>query len=124
MTEGLKWPRRLYKSRRWERRAKQYRRAHPLCERCLAAGRVTIAVLCHHLREHYPGASELEFFFGPIQSLCHSCHLESHDRPPARGYARDIGIDGWPIDPAHPQSIASKQQEQRANDQRRNPDDE
>jgi 5-methylcytosine-specific restriction protein A len=74
----------LYNSRRWQRRAKLQLREYPLC-----------SVTPHH------GDHQL-FYFGDLQSLCQHCHSSRKKQQETYGYQRDVGADGWPIDPNHP----------------------
>lgn len=59
----------------WQKIRDRYIGQHPLCERCMAEGRYTPAVLVHHktpLSEG--GTSEDE----NLMSLCYSCHEKIH----------------------------------------------
>jgi len=96
------WPDRLYKTRKWEKRREQQRREHPLCQLCEAEGKITIMRYAHHIHEHRPGAEEWEFWLGPLMSLCADHHLIVHGRAPTLPFRRDIGPDGFPLDPRHP----------------------
>jgi hypothetical protein len=105
------WPPRLYASTRWRKRSLLHRKRFPLCAACGREGRVQEAHLAHHLREHQPGDPETEFWFGALESSCFSHHLRAHGRPPPLGYRRDIGPDGYPLDPGNPFWVASDRQE-------------
>ena len=43
-------------------------------------------------------------FFDPanLQTLCKGCHDRVKQGVEKRGFDREIGLDGWPVDPAHP----------------------
>jgi hypothetical protein len=92
----------LYGTERWRRRARLQLRHFPMCAACERAGRVREANLAHHLEPHRDGDSELRFWYGPLESLCFDCHKRHHGWPAARGFATNIGADGFPTDPMHP----------------------
>jgi hypothetical protein len=104
------WPQRdpttWYGSAIWTKRRAHQLWTEPLCAECLAAGKVTVAVVADHHPPH--GNDWWSFRFGPLRSLC----LEHHDHSARflqrRGYRRDIGPDGWPVDPAHPVYVLQK----------------
>lgn len=83
----------LYDLRRWRRRSQLQRKRQPLCERCEAEGRLTIATLAHHVVPH--NRNMYDFHCGALQSLCHNCHLIVHGRAPKNDTF--IGLDGWPV---------------------------
>ena len=90
----------LYNTRRWQRRARLQLIEFPLCAMCLAREVVTPAVLADHITPHQ-GDHQL-FYFGELQSLCQHCHSSRKKQQETYGYQRDVGVDGWPIDPNHP----------------------
>lgn len=51
-----------------------------------------------------PGADPARFFdLANTQSLCHwPCHAKRKQEIERRGYDTAVGVDGFPIDPAHP----------------------
>ena len=63
----------------WEAARRWYLAGHPLCERCESAGRVTPAVLVHHIVpvEQSPA---LRLAVENLQALCRDCHEELHGR--------------------------------------------
>lgn len=93
-------PRDWYSLNRWRIRAKAQLREHPLCVRCLEAGRVTRAAICDHIVPHKGDWNQ--FWLGALQSLCRSCHESGKKYEEQRGFRSDIGPDGWPLDPKHP----------------------
>lgn len=103
--EWHKW----YKTKRWlNRRALQLQK-QPLCEICLASGFVIPATVVHH--KIPPRGDEQAFFFGELQSLCAPHHDSSAQQLENRGYIRDIGVDGYPVDTAnHPFYAADRKQ--------------
>jgi 5-methylcytosine-specific restriction enzyme A len=75
----------LYRSRDWQVVRARQLQEHPLCEDCLAEGRVTPAVMVHHEKPvtDYP---ELALVESNLRSLCDSCHNKKHpDKGGARG---------------------------------------
>jgi hypothetical protein len=91
---------RWYDLHRWTMRSKQQIHDHPLCAKCLERGRVTAAEVADHIIPHKDDY-EL-FWFGSLQSLCHPCHNITKKQEEIHGYSREIGVNGWPIDPLHP----------------------
>ena len=67
--------------RSWKRIRDRYAAAHPLCERCLKAGRMTPLEEVHHILPVSRGGTHDE---SNLISLCRSCHniihLEMGDR--------------------------------------------
>jgi 5-methylcytosine-specific restriction enzyme A len=98
------WPSRdpgtWYGSEMWKKRRLHQLRREPLCHECLARGRVTTAVVADHHPPH--GNSWQTFRYGPLRSLCLEHHNHSARFQQRRGFLKDIGVDGYPIDPAHP----------------------
>jgi 5-methylcytosine-specific restriction enzyme A len=90
----------LYDNPRWRKRSKQHLRQHPLCTYCLQEGQVTQAKVADHIVPHH-GDARL-FFYGDLQSLCWPHHRSTKQQQEKIGFSKDIGLDGWPIDPNHP----------------------
>jgi 5-methylcytosine-specific restriction enzyme A len=90
----------LYGSARWKRMRRYQLQEHPLCKFCLENGCVTVATICDHIEPHRGDINK--FWMGALQSLCHACHVRTKHDIEERGYRRDIGLDGWPLDPKHP----------------------
>jgi hypothetical protein len=42
------------------------------------------------------------FWDGPFQALCRGCHDSRKKAQDARGYDTAVGLDGFPLDEAHP----------------------
>jgi 5-methylcytosine-specific restriction enzyme A len=78
----------------------QQLRQYPLCAMCLARGVTTAAEVCDHVTPHR--GDEWLFYNGELQSLCGHCHNSRKKQQETHGYQRDVGIDGWPLDPRHP----------------------
>jgi 5-methylcytosine-specific restriction enzyme A len=96
---GVAWQK-LYRSARWQRRRRLQLLQNPLCKSCLERGAVTPAIVADHVKPHHGDVNK--FFLGELQSLCERCHKDRKRHLELDGYAPDIGLDGWPIDPLHP----------------------
>jgi len=84
----------------WLKRHKYQLAIEPFCRICTAQGRLGIvATEVDHVEPH--GGDWMKFRLGAVQSLCSDCHKRKRGSD-TRGYSRDIGADGWPIDPRHP----------------------
>jgi 5-methylcytosine-specific restriction enzyme A len=94
----------LYKTKAWQMIRAAQLAAHPLCQRHLRRGRVVRACTVHHLERH--NGDEQKFFAGPFESLCKPCHDSDTQSEERTGYSREIGEDGWPVDPSHPANRA------------------
>lgn len=42
--------------------------------------------------------------FDNLRCLCETCHNAAKQSEEKLGYSKEIGQDGWPLDPAHPRS--------------------
>jgi 5-methylcytosine-specific restriction enzyme A len=97
---------RWYDQYRWTKRSRQQLREHPLCKKCLDRGWVAPAEVADHVVPHK--GDYQSFWFGDLQSLCRNCHESVKKQEEGRGYSTEIGIDGWPTDPAHPANKREK----------------
>jgi len=61
--------------RSWKRIRDSYAAAHPLCERCLAEGRLTPVDEVHHIVPISRGGTHA---WENLMSLCQSCHNKIH----------------------------------------------
>lgn len=61
--------------RAWKRIRDRYAAEHPLCERCLMEGRVTLMDEVHHILPISRGGTHDK---SNLMSLCHSCHNKIH----------------------------------------------
>lgn len=68
-------------------------------------GVARIATIADHVEPHKWNANK--FWCGPLQSLCGPHHSGSKQYLEIHGFTRDIGPDGWPIDPNHPVNVVS-----------------
>lgn len=91
---------RLYNSRKWRKRRDRQLQRHPLCARCADRGVVVAAKVAHHIERHEGDLHK--FYFGELRSLCAPCHDSIEQMIESRGYHTEIGVDGWPVDKAHP----------------------
>ena len=87
-------------SSRWQRLRAYHLKHHPLCVRCEAKGKTTLAREVHHVQ---PCGDDPALQADPLnlESLCRECHqpLKDDDR---RGYSLAMGIDGYFVDERHP----------------------
>lgn len=60
-------------TKRWQKASKQYLQVHPLCVRCLAAGRLRTATVVDHITPHR-GDQTLFWDKNNWQALCKPCH--------------------------------------------------
>jgi 5-methylcytosine-specific restriction endonuclease McrA len=88
-----------YKSRQWLARRKHQIQIEPTCAWCAKRGHVTPATVADHVTPCHDDKNA--FLTGELQSLCARCH-NGKWASDKRGFQRDIGADGFPIDPAHP----------------------
>jgi len=100
MRERNRW----YDLHRWTKRSQQQLHDHPLCVKCLARGNVVAAQVADHVIPHRD--DYYLFWFGELQSLCHTCHNTVKRAEETSGFSREIGVNGWPIDPEHPANKA------------------
>lgn len=92
----------LYNSARWKRTRARQLQTEPLCRMHLALGQTVEATVADHVEPHR-GDVDL-FFGGRLQSLCKPCH-DAHKQAQehsADGILRGAGLDGAPLDLAHP----------------------
>ena len=61
--------------RAWKRIRDRYVRSHPVCERCLAEGRITPVEEVHHIVPVSKGGLHVD---SNLMSLCQSCHTKIH----------------------------------------------
>jgi hypothetical protein len=71
---------------------------------CETRGVTTPGTIVDHVRGH--NNNEHEFWNGELQSLCEPCHCRKLPDQ-QRGFSKEIGIDGFPVDPRHPANVGS-----------------
>lgn len=64
----------LYNDPRWKQIRAEQLEVEPFCRICKRNGKLTRATEVDHIEPH--NGDEFKFFFGPFQSLCHSCHTK------------------------------------------------
>ncbi|MFZ0599812.1 MAG: HNH endonuclease [Roseiarcus sp.] len=88
-----------YSFQQWKNRRAHQLRVEPLCRLCMEQGRITPATVADH---HPPHDGDWnKFVLGELRSLCAPCH-DALQGFVHRGYSREIGLDGYPIDERHP----------------------
>src|SRR5215510_10954341 len=95
-----KWP---YNTQRWQRLRRMKLREHPLCEACLAQGRIEPASAVDHRVRVTAGGNPYPVL-DQLASLCASCH-NSKTRAEQAGedwLQKGCDVRGYPLDPAHP----------------------
>jgi 5-methylcytosine-specific restriction enzyme A len=92
--------RNLYNKRQWRRQSLAQKRKQPLCEMCLAQGKITPAEISDHVVPHR-GDINL-FLLGRLMSLCRHHHESTKKEIEHKGYSTEIGPDGMPTDSNHP----------------------
>lgn len=100
--------RKLYSTARWRAVRRAQLQAHPLCQRCKAAGFIVAATVCNHV-DPKTKLDPATFYDGPFSSVCQACHdqaIQSDERmgrqTAAVGYTGSVGVTGWPSDARHP----------------------
>lgn len=101
----------LYRTARWKRtRLEVFIRDAFACRSC---GRGVVgdwpnanAPVCDHieLAVEIVALEGEEAFFDPdrCQTLCNECHNRVKQSAEKIGYSKQVGTDGWPLDPRHP----------------------
>lgn len=67
----------FYRSKAWTTTRAAVLREEPLCRRCASQGRVTAAVIVHHLTPLREGW-ELRLDRSNLEPLCRTCHGQVH----------------------------------------------
>src|SRR4051812_28407828 len=94
-TDAAPWQR-WYWTARWRTMRTAQLRAQPFCWYCANAGVSVRATVADHIERHR--GDPMKFWNGALQSLCKLCHDSCKQREESRGFASDVGADGWPID--------------------------
>jgi 5-methylcytosine-specific restriction enzyme A len=95
-----------YGTQRWKRMRRAQLQREPLCAFCMKQGKLTAASVADHVEPHR--GNEQMFWHGELRSLCQFCHSGTKQQQETRGYATDIGRDGWPICELHPANKLGK----------------
>ena len=88
---------RFYDSKKWKRCREVYLSEHPLCERCLKAGRASTAEHVHHkielTEENY---KDPMIALNPehLEALCFDCHQKEHHEAEEVGEGFYFDADG------------------------------
>ena len=93
----------LYNTKAWKALRLAQLRREPLCRMHKALNRLVPASVVDHIKRH-DGDASLFFDGSNLQSLCKPCH-DAHKQAQehnADGLLRGAGIDGAPLDLAHP----------------------
>lgn len=98
--------RRLYRTARWLKLRAQKLAEEPLCERHKAKGKVVPATVVNH-QEPHKGNTTLFYDYDNLESVCAECHDNVIATEERLGYSKEIGDDGWPVDPRNPFNSAS-----------------
>ena len=89
-----------YQLNRYRKRAKHQLQLEPFCSLCAAKGIATPARLADHVNPHKGDWNA--FRMGELQSLCWRCHSSTKQLIELHGCDPRVGVDGFPIDNAHP----------------------
>jgi thymidine kinase len=71
----------FYDSKKWLKLSDKYKKEHPLCERCLAAGIASVTEHVHHkieLTEETVDVPEIALNEDNLEALCFNCHQKEH----------------------------------------------
>ena len=75
----------FYDTKKWKRLRELYLDEHPVCERCLAAGLVSVAEHVHHkieLTEENVKDPNISLNPNNLEALCFDCHRREHHNQP------------------------------------------
>ena len=86
-------------SSRWQRLRAYHLKHHPLCVRCEAKGKTTLAREVHHIR---PCGDDPVLQADPLNLEAYAGSATPQCRNDRRGYSREITIDGYFVDERHP----------------------
>ena len=92
----------FYSTAAWKKMREAHLIKEPVCQFCLAVGRVNgTDLIIDHVTPHR-GNRKLFFNRENIQTLCRSCHDSRKRMLDLDGYDPQVGADGWPVDQEHP----------------------
>lgn len=101
MATGFEQYPELYGSRQWRNLRASVLSEEPLCRTCDQQGRVTVATVVDHIKEH-KGDVTLFYDRDNLQPLCASCHSGVKRVADRHGYSQACDINGLPLDDSHP----------------------
>jgi 5-methylcytosine-specific restriction endonuclease McrA len=79
-----------------------FRCQHEGCNVILRQGRDhPNSAVVHHLTPH-KGDLALFYDLNNLQSVCWRCHSGDIQSQEVLGYSKEVGLDGWPVDPRNP----------------------
>jgi len=90
-----------YHTPRWRKERKAFLVDNPLCVLCKKRGKLTVATVVDHIKEH-KWDYNLFWDINNWQSLCASCHSGTKRVADHHGYSQACGTDGLPLDESHP----------------------
>lgn len=82
----------FYASGPWIACARAYRKAHPLCERCLQKREISFSEECHHKEKLTPeniNNPDITLNWDNIEALCGKCHRKEHKKQADRRWTVD-----------------------------------
>ena len=98
--------RKLYFTKKWRTlRGIILTRDQYHCQRCrviLTRGRNDPRSAIVHHKQPHKGNMTLFYDADNLEAVCWNCHSGAIQSAEALGYDRQVGEDGWPIDPKHP----------------------
>lgn len=82
MGEGARnYAQKFYGSKSWRTKSLNYRKAHPLCERCLKRGLYVPSECVHHkihINKHNYHDWKILLDDDNLEALCNECHAKEH----------------------------------------------
>jgi 5-methylcytosine-specific restriction protein A len=88
-----------YKTAIWQALRSRQLEIEPLCRLCQAENTIKPATIVDHITPHR--GNRKAFFSAPLQSLCKWHHDSVKQSEERLGYSKQIGLDGFPVDPKH-----------------------
>lgn len=83
-TSSRELRRKHYNTTEWRKLRETYIKQHPICEECLAKGKITPAEDIHHkISPFKDGECNKTLFldYNNLQALCKQCHSAKHNNP-------------------------------------------
>jgi 5-methylcytosine-specific restriction enzyme A len=104
-----------YNLARWQKLRRHFFQIYPnmFCSMCLESGFIVEATVCDH-KIPPRGDEKLFWDMDNLDGLCLDHHNSSKQQiEKSKGFIRDIGADGFPVDDNHPFNVASRKSEER-----------